>query len=361
MPVDVSLVFPDDYEDLASFMASFPAVRPSSSASWRSRLHAWWDLNPAFDESMPRGWVVRDDGKIGGFFGSLALKLQVGGREMQAFAGLNWRVLPAYRGRSLGLKLRQLDAYKQALHFTTTPKEDRVPLLKRLGYQPMPRGPGTELQSHFILDFQKFLRGPAHSRLFRGPGATVAAPLLAAVQGVRTRGLGRLREADVRDVARADASFDDLWQRTRTRYANTNIRTAQMLNWYCFAIERRDKKLLGFYERDTLLGYMVLWLKKEPTRQFIECVDLWIDPAAGEARVLTGLVAKAVAYAREAGFERVIFPHFDTATASLYHSLGLLQGPVWTKREFLKGPREIMERITLENSYFVWAQGDYGL
>src|SRR2546428_7388662 len=114
MPVDVSLVSPDGYEDLASFMASFPAVRASSKASWRSRLRAWWDLNPAFDESMPRGWVVRDDGKIGVFFGSLPLKLQVGGRARQAFAALYWRVLPAYRGRSLGLTLPRPDTPQHA-------------------------------------------------------------------------------------------------------------------------------------------------------------------------------------------------------------------------------------------------------
>jgi hypothetical protein len=361
MPVEVAVVRADDYEELASFMAAFPGVRACSIPGWRSRLRAWWDANPAFDESIPRGWLVRDNGKIGGFFGSLPLKIQVGGREMQAFAATSWRVLPAYRGKSMSLKLRQLDAHRQALHFSTTPKPERVPLLRRLGYQPIPRGPRTELQSHFILDFEKFLRGPAHSRLFHGIGARIAAPVLAAVQAFRTRALTRFASADVRDLAHADASFDDLWQRTRTRYANTNIRTAELLNWYCFAIAPADKRLLGFYERDRLLGYLVLWMKKEPVRQFLECVDLWIDPAAGQARVLAGLVAKAVACARKERFERIIFPHFDTATASLYGSVGLLEGPVWKKREFLRAPRDVMEGITLENSYFVRAQGDYGL
>ena len=363
MAVDVSVVAPDDYDDLAAFLAAFPAARPSSKATWMTRLRAWWDLNPVFEESMPRGWIIRDDGKIGGFFGSLPLKVQLGGREWQAFGALHWRVLPAYRGRSLVLRLRPLDAHKEAVHFSTTPKAERVPLLKRLGYQPIPRGAGTELQSHFIVDVQKFVRGPARSRsrLFRGPSAIVAAPGLAAVQAVRTRALARSAQAQVRDVAKADASFDDLWQRTRTRYANTNVRTAQLLNWYCFAIQPTDKKLLGFYERDLLLGYMVLWLRKEPNRRVIECVDLWIDPAAGEGRVLAALAAKAVAYARETGFERVIFPHFDTATALLYRGLGLLQGPRWAKREYLKGPAQAIEGLAVDNSYFVWAQGDYGL
>ena len=361
MAAEIAVVSASDYDDLAAFLASFPAVRPASSASWLECLRAWWDRNPAFDESLPRGWVVRDAGRIGGFFGLLPLKFQVGEDERQAFGALHWYVLPAYRGRSLALRLRALDTQKHAIHFSTTPKPDRLPLLKRLGYQPIPRGPGTELQSHFILDGRKFFAGPARNPMLRGAGAVVAAPLLSALQGLRTRELARAADADVRDLARADAAFDDLWQRTRRRYANTNIRTAQLLNWYCFSIQPSDKKLLGFYEGGVLLGYMVLWLKREPTRQVIECVDVWIDPAAGEARVLAALVAAAVRCARDAGFERVIFPHFTTTTAALYRRLGLLQGPRWTRREFFKAPPDLAGQIGVENSYFVWAQGEYGL
>ena len=88
---------------------------------------------------------------------------------------------------------------------------------------------------------------------------------------------------------------------------------------------------------------MVLWTKKDPTRQFIECVDVWIDPAAEEALVLDGLVARAVEYTRESGSDRILFPHFDTATGVLYGRLGLLQGPSWKKREYVKGPKDVMD------------------
>lgn len=361
MPIEVAVVGPDDYERLAAFLAEFPARRPASAARWLALLRAWWDRNPAFDESLPRGWVVREDGRIGGFFGSLPLKFQAGFREVRAFAALHWYVLPAYRGQSLQLRLRPLDLHKQAIHFSTTPKADRLPLLKRLGYRPIPRGPGTELQSHFLLDVRKFLGRQARARLLRGPGAAVAAPVLALAQAYRTRRLVRQGEENVRVLSRADASFDDLWQRTRTRYANTNVRTAELVNWYCFTVVPSDKTLLGFYERDVLLGYMILWRKTDPGRRFLECVDLWIDPSAGEARVLAGLVSKAIACARDDRAERVIFPHFDTAMAERYRDLGLLQGPRWTKREFFKAPPQVMADITVENSYFVWAQGDYGL
>jgi len=366
--VTVTVVQPEDYEELASFMATFPGVKERSAASWLGRLRAWWDLNPAFEQTFPRGWLIRDQGKmggkmggrIGGFFGSLPLRMQLAGKDATAFAATSWRVLPDYRGRSIGLKMRQLEVHKEHLHFSTTPREDLVPLLKRLGYQQIDRGPGTDHQRQFILDGEKFWRFRFRSTPAGPVLAKVAAPALAAAQAFRTRSLGG-SAANVRELTAADRSFDELWQRTRVRFANTNVRTAEMVNWYCFAMEPCDRKLLAYYDRGTLAGFMVLLTKEEPRRRFIECVDVWIDPAAGEATVLAGLVAKAVDCARRGSYERVLFPHFDSRTAALYASLGLLAGPAWKKREYVKGPPALMQTIRVDNSYFVRAQGDYGL
>jgi hypothetical protein len=176
--VEVALVRPDDYEELAHFMSAFPDVKPRSVDGWRSRLRAWWELNPAFDDSLPARLARprrREDRR---FFGSLPVKIQLGGEEATAFAATSWRVLPAYRGKSVGLKLRQLDTHKQNLHFSTTPKEERVPFLKRLGYQQIPRGSGTDVQSQFIVDFEKFLRGKFGAGVLQGVGAKLGAPVL---------------------------------------------------------------------------------------------------------------------------------------------------------------------------------------
>ena len=126
--VEVAVVQPEDYEALATFMASFPGVKARTVDAWRNRLRYWWDLNPAWDASLPRGWMLRDDGRIGGFFGSVALQMQVQGEPVRVFGATSWRVLPEHRGRSLGLKLKQLEVHKENLHFSTTPREDLLPL-----------------------------------------------------------------------------------------------------------------------------------------------------------------------------------------------------------------------------------------
>jgi len=359
--VTVTVVQPEDYEELASFMAAFPGVKERSAASWLGRLRAWWDLNPAFEQTFPRGWLIRDQGKIGGFFGSLPLRMQLDGKDATAFAATSWRVLPDYRGRSIGLKMRQLEVHKEHLHFSTTPREDLVPLLKRLGYQQIDRGPGTDHQRQFILDGEKFWRFRFRNAAAGPLLAKVAAPALAAAQAFRTRSLGGSSAGNVRELTAADRSFDELWQRTRGRFANTNVRTAEMVNWYCFAMQPSDKRLLAYHEGDALLGFMILLVKEDPGRKFIECVDVWMDPVAGESRILTGLVARAVELARRSACERVLFPHFDARIAGLYGTMGLLEGPAWTKREYVKGPPELTRAIAPDNSYFVRAQGDYGL
>jgi hypothetical protein len=352
--MEMVVVGPADYQELAAFMSNFPDVKARTVEAWIGRFRAWWDLNPAYQASFARGWALRHDGRVVGFFGSLPLKLQVAGNEATVFGATSWRVLPEGRGKSLSLKMKQLEEHKDTLHFSTTPREDLIPLLKRLGYRQIARGAGTDAQSQYIIDGARFWRGRLHPVL-----TGVAGLALSVYQALRTSAL-RAR-ADVRELTAADAAFDDLWARTKTRFATTNIRTAAMLNWYCFAMQPADKKLLGFYEGGRLLGYMVIRLKEDVDRRMMECVDLWLDPAADERRVLAGLVGKAVDTARQAGHERVLFPHFDERTAKLFGELGLLQGPAWTKREYVKGPKELLDGITVENSYFVRAQGDYGM
>jgi len=357
----VAVVRPEDYERLATFMAAFPGVKPCTAARWRSRMAAWWDRNPAFQESFPRGWVVDDDGTIAGFFGSIPLKMQLGGTEATVFCTTTWRVAAEHRGKTLELKLRQLKAHEKHLHFSTTPMKDLVPLLQRFKYRQVERGPDAKYQSQLIFDCANFWRVHYRDRPGVARLATVVAPALAAFQAIRTRGLKDGTVADVRELTHADAAFDALWQRTRTRFANTNVRTAETVNWYCFTIQPVDRKLFAAYVRGELVGYLVLLVKEEPMLRYVECVDAWIDPATDEAAVLAALLARAADAARRENFDRLMFPHFDAHTAALLRALGLIRGPAWERREYYKGPAALMDLITPENSYFVRAQGDYGL
>ena len=358
---EISHVSLTDYAALSTFLADFPGDESGRADSWLRRMQTWWDLNPAFDEDFARGWLLREQDKIVGFLGAIPWKFQLGGRETTVFAGTTWRVLPEYRGMSIALKRRQMEEHGDVLHLSTTPRAEVERLLKLLGYAPMRSGEGDEPHSAIILDFEKLVRAKLNGRASARALAKGAAPALGAIQKLRTRRLRRCAHEKVREVHRADAAFDDLWERTRSRYPSTHVRTADAINWYCFSSPDFEKTLLGYFDGDRLAGYAVFLSTERRGVRFFECVDLWIESGPRRDVVLGALIEKARRFAEEASFDRIYLPHFDHTTAATYDRLGLLQMRGPRRPGFYMGPSELMQQMTPANSYLVLAEGDYGL
>ena len=358
---EVSRVSLTDYAALSTFLAGFPDDESGDAGAWMRRMQTWWDLNPAFDDGVTRGWLLREQGEIVGFLGAIPWKFQLGGQETTVFAGTTWRVLPQYRGMSFALKRRQMDEQGDALHFSTTPRAEVERLLKLLGYEPMRSGEGDETHSAIILDFEKLLRAKLDGRASARLLAKRAAPALAAFQAMRTRRLRRCAHEKVRELGQADEAFDDLWERTRNRYPSTHVRTAAAINWYCFSSPEFEKTLFGYFDGDRLAGYIVFLSVERRGIRFFECVDLWIEPGPRREVVLGAMVEKARRFAEEASFDRLYLPHFDNATAAAYAHLGLLQMRGPRRPGYYRGPSELMRQLTPANSYLVLAEGDYGL
>jgi hypothetical protein len=358
---EVTPVSLTDYAALSAFLADFPDDESGSADAWLNRMRSWWDLNPAYDDSFTRGWLLREQGKIVGFLGSIPWRFQLGGQETTVFAGTTWRVLPAYRGMSFALKRRQMDEHEGVLHLSTTPRAEVERLLTKLGYEPMRGGGDDETHSAIILNVEKLLR----RKLNGTPSARViakrAAPVLKAFQKLRLRRLGRCAHEKVRELRHADAAFEDLWERTKSRYPSTHVRTAAAINWYCFSSPELQKSLLGYFDGDRLAGYIVFMPAERRGLRIFECVDLWIEPGPRTEVILGALVEKARRRAAVMSFDLVHLPHFDNTTAVTYRRLGLLQRSAPRRPGYYLGPAKLMDRLTPANSYVVLAEGDYGL
>lgn len=358
---EVSPVSLTDYAALSAFLAGFPDDETKSTGAWLDRMRTWWDLNPAYGESVARGWLLREQDRIVGFLGSIPWKFQLQGNETTVFAGTTWRVLPEHRGMSFALKRRQMDEQRGALHFSTTPRPEVGRLLLRLGYAPMRGGQEREAYSAFIVNVEKLLRRKVDGSPATRVIAQCAAPALKALQHLRSRPLKRCAHANVRELDRADAAFDDLWERTRTRYPSTHVRTADAINWYCFATPGLQKTLLGYFDGDRLVGYIVLQGTIRRALRIFECVDLWIEPGPGSDAILGALAEKARQCAEQASYDLVHLPHFDRAMAATYRRLGLLERSGPRRPGYYTGPAALMEQLSPGNSYLVLAEGDYGL
>lgn len=358
---EVSKVSLTDYAALSAFLADFPDDETGSAGAWLERMRTWWDLNPAYEETISRGWLLRDQGGIVGFLGSIPWKFQLGGTPATVLAGTTWRVLPEHRGMSFALKRRQMDEQQGALHFSTTPRPEVARLLLKLGYTPMRGGPEDETHSVFMLNVEKFLQLKLDGKPWARAVAQCAAPALKSLQHLRSRRLRRCASAMVRELDRADAEFDDLWERTRARYPSTHVRTADAVNWYCFATPGLRKLLLGCFDGGRLSGFVVLQVAARRGLRILECVDVWIEPGPRREAILGALAEKARQCAERESCDLLYLPHFDRAMAATYRRLGLLQRIGPRRPGYYAGPSALMDQLKPGNSYLVLAEGDYGL
>ena len=349
-------VSPNDYKELASFLYDFEEGAKSREF-WLNTFDIWWDKNPAFSNDIERGWLLRDKGRIVAFIGSLPSYFQVAGQKTRIFAITTWMVLPGFRNQSMGLLFKLLNAFDNSIVLDTTPTDIVAKTLKCFGFVPLP---GYENKNSLvIINHEHFLL----SKLEENPAAkALAAALSYALKIFQDLRLMPLKKAGVKNVKKITApelSLDRLWERTKNLYANTNIRTAEMINWSCFLNKFRKKELFGYYENGELLGYLAAGAEKSAKLKILKCFDLWVEPS-GENTVLS-LINAVIEYAKENSFDCVVFPHFTKDLGVYFKKAGLLQGRPKESREYLKAPPEIMSKIRSDNSYFVELQGDRGM
>jgi hypothetical protein len=183
------------------------------------------------------------------------------------------------------------------------------------------------------------------------------APVLAALQKLRLRPLGLPGLLLCKETAHIGPEFDDLWERTRRLYANTNMRTAQALRWQCLGDPDIEKILFVCRDQGRLAGYMVLKARTRRGLKTWDCADFWEDPSSGW--VLESLLAAVWNSARARGLDLLTFPHFTASLGERLGRAGLFEHASGRRALFLGAP-ELLDGIRPENSYFAGLQGDYG-
>lgn len=283
----------EDYLRSADFLLSFRAQHREREY-WLERFSFWWENNPFFKDSMVRGWLLVAEGKVVGFLGSIPLSYQWNHEPCQAMTPTTWYVLPEYRQFALSLFLEQLDAAENALLWDATPTEQVRAISLSLGFTPVAyscrRACYVFKDMASILDWHLRTRGmeswwPARLRRLTSFWPGKLAPVNRLPSGYAVRILP--------DAAAVDASFDQLWERTRHLKAHTRIRSAQWVRWYCFGFNGQKKTLVACYRDDTLAAYGIFYRtsKRSSTTgalpgQFLECLDSWQDPDHPEAMEL---------------------------------------------------------------------------
>lgn len=361
--IQITQVSQNDYQGLIKFFAAFDH-ETREPQFWNRRFKLWWDGNPAFTLDMPRGWKITNDQEIVGFLGVIPTFCQLLNQKKTVYNSTTWRVLPAFRKKSLSLLNKQIQFAKASLLINTTPNKTVVKVLQFLKFQLMPTQMSTEWvllinhKKYLVKQIEKIInRDLSESRLFR-PILGLGVFLLNLLQLLSLNRGKKPKPNRVRQVFQADSAFDDLWERTCSIYPNTNIRTAEVINWYCFQNPDYQKIVFGYYEKKRLLGFAIFGSADNQSRT-LYCLDFWCE--SNPLKNIQAIVNYARKYAIDNSFDAIRFPYFNKRIGIYYEKPGLLKTRNNECKNYFKADPGLQSQITADNSYFVLAQGDYDI
>jgi len=293
-----------------------------------------------------------------GFFGLVPHPFQAGGVELTAFGSTTWRVAPQHRSRSLAALSKLLVEAKDSVLFVTTKNDALGKILDALKFTAFPRPPVflEHPRSVFVLRLDHvlsyFARGSKLASLgLKAPA--LAFGTFAAAEWLRMFAAGRL---SVKCLTHADARFDELWSRTRGRFANTNVRSAQFLNWHCFTNPEFGKLLFGAYEGERLVGFAVVCLKEPRGVKVYEILDLWCDPEAPQAT--TSLIGRIIEHGFRNGVDALELPHYSEELLRFSRKYGFLPRKTEKRGEYCLPKKGLFGPDPVERSYLCLMQGD---
>ncbi|MDT4898743.1 MAG: hypothetical protein QOH25_3820 [Acidobacteriota bacterium] len=238
-------------------------------------------------------WIAKVKEEIVGQLAAIPVEIKVGDEVRRAMWILDFVVHPRYRRKGLGKRLVRATMESCPVGLGINTDEQHAPaLLESLGWVKL----GNLRRYHKLLFPGNALREIAQRRTARRIVNFGYAPFRPRLSQISISEAGTLRR-----VKEFDASFDALWQRTGKQWPCAVVRSAQYLEWQFARQPGKQFDVLGFYENDALVGYVVLFFRKaveggEPSKAAIS--DLCYD-ADGSTDVIDELLKAALSLAIE--------------------------------------------------------------
>ncbi|HKR00243.1 MAG TPA: GNAT family N-acetyltransferase [Pyrinomonadaceae bacterium] len=332
---------------LLSFLRSAYPGEPlkSDPAFWE-----WHHLeNPyARPDNLPV-WVVKSRDLVVGQLAAIPMRLKVGRDEMSAVWVVNIILDPDYRGRGLGKRLFQVAA------------ETYCPRMVALGYN---EASGAILRSFSWVDLGHINR--YHIMLYPGHAAkevsrlAPARHLLNLVYAPFRPGSSRLAKAGdgaLREVTRFDSSFDQLWEGASIQWPCAMVRSSRFLEWQFMKQPGKKFDVLGYYEGERLLGYVVLFFRKAVhggASDKVAISDLCYD-ARNAPMVVEGLLKGALRLAIERRAGGLVIDVLDPRVEQQLSRLGFWR--VKSSPGFMAGTFERLDLLYERSNWFL-TRGD---
>jgi len=241
--------------ELAEREALLSFLREAYPEDPRKSDRAYWEWhyleNPhTHTDDIPL-WVVKSGERIVGQAATLPVELKLGQERRRSIWILDFIVNAEYRGQGLGKRLVAAAREACPTMFALGFNEQSEAVLRRLDWVMM----GRISRYHRLL-----FPGDALGEL----PSTVRKALNVGYAPFRPRSLQPDLSAGltIREVNRFDAAFDALWRAAAGRWPCAVVREARFLEWQFMRQPGKKFDVLGLYDGEQLLGYVVLFFRK---------------------------------------------------------------------------------------------------
>jgi GNAT superfamily N-acetyltransferase len=280
-----------DKDALLSFLRVAYPDEPSKSDPIFWSWHFLENPNAAAD-NVPL-WIVKNGSRVVGQMATIPVRLKVGEKEKRALWIIDFILAPEYRGRGLGKGLMRIA------------RETYCTTMIALGYNEQSE---AVLLSHKWVSLGSinryhalFFPGNASKEVSRLGPVRPLANMLYAPMRPNSDQLAPVGPGAICEVREFDSSFDQLWEEASAQWPCAVVRSARFLQWQFKRQPGKKFEVLGYYEEDRLLGYLVLYFRKSkpgvPTDK-VAISDL-LYSAENSARVIDNLLRGAVRLALE--------------------------------------------------------------
>lgn len=287
MPPDVQIKQFElsDQRALLSFLrnAYRDDPRKSDPAFWR-----WHYLENPFTsvDNVPL-WVVKNGPEVVGQLATIPVDLKVGEETTRAIWILDFIVDRNYRGRGLGKRLVLAAREWCPTMITLGINEQSTAVFRSLKWKAL----GGLHRYHKLL-----FPGHAVGEIAKVAPIRILANLAFAVSRARLSRRAKVDNKAIRSVTSFDKAFGNLWSRASVQWHCAVKRDPDFLDWQFRRQPGKQFEVLGYYEGDLLVGYLVLFFRK-PERGEISpkaaITDFCYQPEFAD-RIIEGLLGSAL-------------------------------------------------------------------
>jgi GNAT superfamily N-acetyltransferase len=335
-----------DQEALLSFLrvAYHEESRKSELDFWK--WHYLENPHTALDD-IPL-WIVKDGDRIVGQLATIPVALKVGVEETRAIWILDFIVLPQYRGQGLGKRLVLTARESYSTMITLGINEQSTAVFRSLKWVAL----GGVHRYHRLLYPGDAFREIARLSPLRKLVNFCYAPFRPRDAQTRYTEGGVLRE-----VTAFDASFADLWHRAAAQWPCAVVRSPRYLEWQFTQQPGKKFEVQGIYEQGELMGYVVLFFRKEEGSGFppkAAITDLCYD-ASSSPQVVDELLKAALRLAVERHAGSLVTDVLDPLVESRLRQLGFWR--IKVAPQFMASTAEHQELIYNASNWFL-TRGD---